>query len=287
MSNPLLSAIAGSDKVSVRLAKTPAEIEAAQRLRYQIFYDEFGAKPDDTVAATKLDADKYDPVADHIIVVDTSGDAEKIVGTYRLIRKEPADSVGGFYTSNEYDISALQSCGMSILELGRSCVLPDYRTRPVLQLLWQGIANYVMVDHQIELLFGCASFHGTDPDKISEQLSYLYHYHLAPPGLRPTALPDRFVKMDLHPKESLNPKKIFNELPPLIKGYLRVGSMVGDGAVIDEQFNTIDVCIVLQTHLVTNRYKKHYERKTGQNMPIPEELAGQTDADAEALFRRD
>ncbi|MGZ9096942.1 MAG: GNAT family N-acetyltransferase [Micavibrio sp.] len=258
MADTLLTA----DSVTVRLAQSDAEIEAAQELRYKVFYEEFGAAPTPDMARLKRDFDKYDAHADHLIVVDeTRGPKNtRIVGTYRLLDRNVAEKHGQFYTSGEYNIDPILKSGASVLELGRSCVLPEFRTRPVLQMLWQGIADYVL-EHDIEMLFGCASFPGTDVKALARPLSYLYHYHLAPPELCPVALPGRYLPMNVIAKEDLNPKEILGELPPLIKGYLRIGSLIGDGAVIDEQFNTTDVCIMLHTRLVTNHYKKHYERK--------------------------
>ena len=248
------------EKIVVRLAQNEAEIEAAQKLRYQVFYEEFGAKPSDEVATQKKDFDEFDAVADHVIVIDeTLGSGKNgIIGTYRLLRQEAADKVGRFYTGDEYDISPLRECGANILELGRSCVLEEYRTRSVMQRLWAAIADYV-IEYDIDIMFGCGSFHGTDPSKFARELSYLYHYHLAPPGLRPVAKSDHHVQMNVTSKESLVAKDILMSLPPLIKGYLRLGAHVGDGAYIDEEFNTTDVCIVLQTHLITDRYKRHYD----------------------------
>lgn len=249
--------------ISVRLAKNSKEIEAAQHLRYKVFYEEFGAKPTPEMEALKRDFDSYDNYTDHLIVLDPSlGDDETaIVGTYRLLRKEQADKAGHFYTFDEYDITPLLNSGMELLELGRSCVLPPYRTRPVLQKLWEGIAQYLW-DHKIDLMFGCASLHGTDPAEFSQELAYMHHYHLAPENLRPKAHEKVYTNMNLHEKEDINAKKAFMGLPPLIKGYLRLGAMIGDGAYIDYQFNTTDVCIVLPTEKVTGRYVKHYERKT-------------------------
>ncbi len=256
------------DNVVVRLARSRQEIEAAQHLRYKVFYEEYKAVPTPEMAASRRDADAYDDIADHLIVVDESiADPEqRIVGTYRLLRQESAKKFGQFYTSGEYDISSLTGSDASLLELGRSCVLGDYRTRPVLQLLWQGITDY-MLDHNIELMFGCASLHGTDIDGMAIPLSYLYHYHLAPADLRPRALPDLYVDMNIVPKDRIDHKAAFAMLPPLIKGYLRVGASIGDGAVIDRQFNTVDVCIVMPMSHVTARYKRHYSRKVNRDIP--------------------
>ncbi len=261
------------DNVMVRLARSRQEIEAAQHLRYKVFYEEYKAVPTPEMQTLRRDFDAYDDVADHLVVVDESiaDPDQRIVGTYRLLRQEAANRFGRFYTSGEYDISALTSTDASLLELGRSCVLADYRTRPVLQLLWQGITDY-MLDHNVELMFGCASLHGTDVESLALPLSYLYHYHLAPSELRPKALPELHVDMNLMPKDSIDPKAAFVMLPPLIKGYLRLGASIGDGAVIDRQFNTTDVCIVMPMSQVTARYRKHYARKVNRDIPEYDDL---------------
>lgn len=263
--------------IFIRLAQSEAEIQAAQRLRYKVFYEENNAHPSDLMKASGRDFDDFDDFADHLVVIDTgiADPEQRIVGTYRLIQKEAADRYGQFYSSQEYEIAPLIASGASLLELGRSCVLPPYRTRPVMQLLWQGIADYIAV-HGIELMFGCASLQGTDIKNIAGPLSYLYHYHLAPPGLRPRALRGRYINMNIVPREDLDRKRLFATLPPLIKGYLRLGGCVGDGAVVDEQFNTTDICIVVQTHLITNRYRRHYERKIQKSFTDlrPDEAVG-------------
>ncbi len=248
------------ESIYVRLAENSQEVEAAQRLRYQVFYEEYGASADAEMETSKLDIDEYDAYADHLIVIDASESKEKIIGTYRMLRRAAAEEVGQFYSSSEYDLDPLLSSESSLLELGRSCVLEPYRTRPVLQLLWQGIAEYI-TEYDIDLMFGCASLQSTDIKSISKPLSYLHHYHLAPEQLRPRAIKGRYINMNIIPQEDINARRVFAELPPLIKGYLRAGSCIGDGAVIDEQFNTTDVFIIVQTHLLADRYRKHYERK--------------------------
>lgn len=256
----------GTDNVVVRMATTPQEIEAAQHLRYKVFYEEFHAVATPEMRRLRRDFDEYDAIADHLIVVDEAivDPTERIVGTYRLIRRSAAERFGHFYTSNEFDIGLLTRSDASLLEFGRSCVEAEYRTRPVLQLLWQGISEYMM-DHDIDLMFGCASFPGTDPAAIEKELSYLYNFHLSPPALRPRALDGMYVEMDTLPKETLNPKEIFPLLPPLIKGYLRLGATIGHGAIVDHQWNSIDVCIVLPLQQLTDRYRKHYARKVNRN----------------------
>ena len=254
------------DAITVRLAESDEEIEQAQELRFNVFYEEHTAKPSDEVKNKRRDFDEYDAHADHLVVVDHSGPEDRIVGTYRLLQREPAEKVGRFYSQSEYNLDPLLSCGSTLLELGRSCVLPDYRSRPVMQLLWQGIADYV-ADNDIEIMFGCASFYSTDIKELSPYLSYLHHYHLAPAEFRVRAVDSRYVDMDIIPQIELNARRVFATLPPLIKGYLRLGGTIGEGAVIDEQFDTTDVCIIVQTHLVTDRYRKHYERKNQKTMP--------------------
>jgi putative hemolysin len=261
------------DKIQVRLASSPKEIHRAQSIRYKVFYEEYGATPNEEMLREKRDIDSYDSVTDHLIVVDNDlPEDKKIVGTYRLLRREVAEKHGQFYTSDEYNIQPLLDFGQDILELGRSCVLADYRTRPILQKLWEGIAHYV-VDHNISLMFGCASFHGTDIEPLKDQLSYLYHYHLAPPELCPRTKDEYFVDMNIVEKDELDVKAAFISMPPLLKGYIRLGAYIGDGAYIDEQFNTTDVCIVMPTSLVREKYVKHYERKTQKSIPVGEKIS--------------
>ncbi len=248
-------------KLGVRLASTAREVDAAQALRYRVFYEEMGAEASPEAASLQRDVDRWDEVADHILVIDHDlGDGvEAVVGTYRMIRSEAAETIGRFYSEDEYDIRRITSFPGRVLELGRSCVDATHRGRAVMQLLWRGIAAYVDL-HEIELMFGCASLNGTDPDALAPELTYLYGHHLAPPALRPRAVPERYVDMRRLDPATLDPKKAAQALPPLIKGYLRLGGFVGDGAVIDRQFNTVDVAIVVKTDLVTERYSKHYGR---------------------------
>lgn len=248
--------------LEVRLAETAEEVSAAQALRYHIFYEELTARPSDEMAATKRDFDRWDDVADHLLVIDNEKGAgpRGVVGTYRLIRRTAARRMGSFYTEHEYDIRKIIANPGEILELGRSCVAGPYRTGQTMQLLWRGIAAYVF-QHDIEIMFGCASIPGTDPDAVALPLSYLYYYHLAPPALRPTALPELYVDMRRMPVEEIDQRQAIASLPPLIKGYLRLGGHVGDGAVIDLQFSTVDVSVVVKTDLVTEKYFRHYEKR--------------------------
>ena len=253
----------------VRLADGDADIEAAQALRYRVFYEEMMAHPSPEVAARKRDADEFDPVCDHLLVIDrmkVNDTSRGVVGTYRVLRRGPADRLGRFYSASEYDITPILAHGGEILELGRSCVDAAYRSGATMQLLWQAIAAYIY-QYEIEVMFGCASLPGTDPDALALPLSYLYHYHLAPPALRPRALSSRYVPMTALSPDNIDKKAALASLPPLIKGYLRLGGFVGDGAVIDDQFNTTDVSIIVKTELVTDKYTRHYERKRREAAP--------------------
>lgn len=265
--------------LEVRLAETPEEIDAAQALRYHVFYEEMGAVPSSEMAARKRDFDQYDEHCDHLLVIDHARkDKNKVIGTYRLIRREAAQKCGGFYSTCEYDITPLLDYPGEILELGRSCIDAEYRTGQTMQTLWKGLTAYVF-KYDVRLMFGCASLPGNDPSAHAVPLSYLYHHHLAPPGLRAKALPERYVNMKMLPSEAFDPNAAFdgmkldprtgaNSLPPLIKGYIRVGGFVGDGAVIDNQWNSVDVFIIVKTDLITRRYIKHYERSHGKDKDI-------------------
>jgi putative hemolysin len=234
--------------LGVRVAVSPDEIDAVQALRFRVFYQEMGAIADAHMATSGRDRDAFDQVADHLLVVDheIGHGATGVIGTYRLIRREAA------------------------ARIGRSCVDAAYRNRMAMQLLWRGIAAYVF-HYRIALMFGCASLPGTDPDALAPELTYLSTHHLAPPELCPRALPGRYVEMRRMSPEAVDRRRALAQLPPLIKGYLRLGGFVGDGAVIDRQFNTTDVAVVVKTDLVTDKYYRHYERESsvgGRPSPV-------------------
>jgi len=252
-----------SNNLGVRLAVSADELDAVQALRYRVFYTEMGARPDAATRMSARDSDEFDAIADHLLVVDHDlGEGpDSVVGTYRLVRQDAAAKLGRFYSAGEYDISRLEDFPGELLELGRSCTAPAYRSRAVMQILWRGIAAYVF-HYGIELMFGCASLHGTDPDALAGELTYLHAHHLAPAAIRPRALEHRYVAMDRCDPDRLHPRQALMRLPPLVKGYLRLGGFVGDGAVIDHQFNTTDIAVIVQTDLVTEKYYRHYERET-------------------------
>ena len=262
-----------SGSLEVRLARDAAEVDDAQALRYRVFYEEMGARADAETAATRRDRDRFDRYCDHLLVIDHAkengrGEAGQVIGTYRLLRRSIAECHDGFYTATEFDIAPLLATSGELMELGRSCVEAAYRTRPTMQLLWRGIAEYVFA-HDIRIMFGCASLPGTDLAELAPALTYLHHFHLAPESLRVRALPDRYVAMDrLKPEEidaeavvaQLGNRATIAALPPLLKGYLRLGALIGDGAVIDQQFNTTDVCIIVVSDRMTDKYFNHYAR---------------------------
>lgn len=243
--------------LEVRLACSEQEVEEAKRLRYRVFVEEMGAAPTPQGEVLRQDFDEFDRYCDHLLVLEHAAGAPQVVGTYRLLRRSAMAALGRFYTEDEFDIATLQRLPGEILELGRSCVDQDYRNRAVMQLLWRGITAYVL-HYDIQVMFGCGSLHGSDPAQHSMALSYLHHYHLAPPELRPAALPGRYVSMNLLRKEEVDVKAAFSVLPALIKGYLRLGGYVGDGAVVDEVYNTTDVSVVVKTALVTEKYVQRY-----------------------------
>jgi L-ornithine Nalpha-acyltransferase len=259
--------LATSGSLEVRIAESDYEIEAAQRLRYRIFYEEMSAIPTPQMRAERRDFDSYDSICDHMLVIDRDASDElgepAVVGTYRLLRGDVAAKAGGFYTSSEYDLSAMFANGRpgtQYLELGRSCVLKAYRAKAqTMQLLWRGIIVY-LDRYAIDVMFGCGSLPGTDPDEHKLPLSYLHHYHSAPENQRTPARPELYVPMNRMPKEEIDPKQALRALPPLIKGYVRAGCFIGDGAVIDKQFGTTDVLIYFPVSQIDQRWRSKFAR---------------------------
>ncbi len=254
--------------LETRLARTPGEIDAAQSVRYRVFVDEMKAELPIEAMRRKRDFDAYDAFCDHLLVLDRSieGDSEdQIVGTYRLLRQDVAMANGGFYSASEFDVDALTARhpDKKFMELGRSCVLPDYRTKRIVELLWQGNWAYAL-KHGMSAMFGCASFPGIHPEAHALALSFLHHNVAAKDEWAVDALPHMARDMDLMPVEAINPKRALMALPPLIKGYLRLGAMVGSTAVVDKAFNTTDVLIVLPISSISDRYVNYYGADAGR-----------------------
>lgn len=255
--------------LEARLARGPGEVKTAQRLRYHVFYEEMAAIADAETLATRRDVDAFDDICDHLLVIDHDPASAidgafgrrkaPIIGTYRLLRQGVADLNDGFYTAGEFDIQPVldRHSALNFLELGRSCVEKPYRNKRTVELLWAGIWSYVK-RHGVDVMIGCASFEGTDPDRLALPLSFLHHHASAPEEWRVSALPDRYIDMNRMPKEAVDMKAALAQLPPLIKGYLRIGAFIGDGAIVDHQFGTTDVLVILPVSAINPRYISYY-----------------------------
>lgn len=255
--------------LEVRLARGKGDLKRAQRLRYHVFYEELSAIPDTMAMISRRDEDAFDALCDHLLVIDHGAQEKgrrpwprrpRIVGTYRILRQDVAELNDGFYSQGEYDIAPmLETLGkdMSVMELGRSCVLKEYRNRRTIELLWQGIWTYAR-EHGVGAMIGCASFEGTDPRRHAEALSYLHHHARAPEPWNVRAHDSVYVDMNMMPPAQIDMRRAIRSLPPLIKGYLRVGACFGDGAVIDHQFGTTDVFVVLPVESIDQRYFAHF-----------------------------
>lgn len=246
--------------LEVRVTRRRQDVRRAQRLRYEVFYKYGRGVPDIADRITRRDRDRFDSVCDHLVVVDHSARRlpslqPPVIGTYRLLRQDEAERGGGFYSSEEFDISGLlrRQWQSRFLELGRSCVLPNYRTKRIIELLWRGIGSYVNEQH-VDVMIGCASFDSTDISRLERPLSYLHHFAHAPDAWHAAACSVRRVEMNWIARGQIDAKAAWHELPPLVKGYLRLGAFVGDGAVIDPKFGTTDVLIILPVSRIGSRY---------------------------------
>lgn len=247
-----------SPKLTCRLASSASDILGVQRLRYQVFVKEWGATGCGVDHARQVETDQFDAYADHLLLIDpTLSAGEQIVGTYRMMTTTQAKAAGGFYSAHEYDLSVLLNRNADILELGRSCLHPAYRGGTALLQLWQGVGRYV-TDHGIDVLFGVASFRGTDAIALAQPLSLLHSDHLAPPSLRVKAREPGACAMDLLPADQRDRRAAMLQMPALIKAYLRLGGVVGEGAYIDRDFNTMDVCLILEAARMTARQRALY-----------------------------
>lgn len=257
--------IADETAFTLRLAQDARDLRAAQRLRYRVFVEELGADGPLVDHEARLERDAFDDIFDHLLLIDTRRDPEAledVVGVYRLLPSDRLGPEGQFYSEAEYDLTALRASGRKLLELGRSCVHPDHRGGTAMFHLWNALADYVL-ERGIEILFGVASFHGTDIARLTPSLAYLHHHHLAPPALRVRAREPGFQRMDLLPREALERKAAMAATPALIKAYLRLGGFVGEGAFIDRAFNTTDVCLVMDTARMSERHRGYYTRGRG------------------------
>lgn len=274
---PLAGTLGRIGALEVRLAASRSELKDAQRLRYRVFHEEMSAIPDLVSRLKRRDIDAHDACCDHLLVIDHDAPARHrmtrrgpvrspaVVGTYRLLRQERAEDAGGFYSAAEFEIEPLLRAhpGRSFLELGRSCVLPGYRDKRTIELLWHGIWTYVL-HHGVDVMFGCASLEGTDPARHAGALAFLHRHARAPEPWRVRALPERAVAMAGATESGLDPRQALHVLPPLLKGYLRLGAHVGEGAVVDHRFGTTDVLVVLPVESINPRYISHFGPDAGR-----------------------
>ncbi|WP_406870298.1 GNAT family N-acyltransferase [Thioclava sp. 'Guangxiensis'] len=250
-----------SSRLEVRLAASEEDLLASQRLRYQVFVTELGGGGAMVNHAAQLECDAFDPVYDHLLLVDPAIDPETlshVVGVYRLLHSDRAAAFGRYYCDEEYDLGPLKALNRPMLELGRSCVHPDHRGGAAMFLLWNGLADYVLTN-RIEILFGVASFHGTDLQALKMPLAWLHHHHRAPDALRARARV--FQPMDLVPPEALDRRAAMAAMPNLIKSYLKLGGFVGEGAFIDHDFNTTDVLVMMDTTAMSAKHRSFYTRR--------------------------
>ncbi|MDT8855125.1 GNAT family N-acyltransferase [Paracoccaceae bacterium Fryx2] len=258
--------IADDPHFVLRLARDARDLRAAQRLRYEVFIAELGGEGDLVDHQARLEIDAFDPLFDHLLLIDTRRDAaalEDVVGVYRLLSSDQVGAVGQYYSEGEYDLGPLKATGRRLLELGRSCVHRDHRGGTAMLHLWNALAEHVL-EHRIEILFGTASFHGTDAAALAQPLSWLHHHHLAPEALRVQARPAHRLDMDLVPKDRLDRRAAMLGTPALIKAYLRLGGFVGEGAWVDDAFNTTDVLLLMDTARMSAKHRGFYVRKQGR-----------------------
>ncbi|NNF90072.1 MAG: GNAT family N-acetyltransferase [Boseongicola sp.] len=248
------------DHLTVRLAETERDRLSAERLRYRVFVEELGGDGPLVDHEERLERDRFDRFCEHLVLVDKrrgAGQLDHVVGVYRLMTGAGAAAGEGFYSAGEYDLERLHATGRQLLELGRSCVHPDYRDGLALMRLWTGLGAFVQRTGA-EILFGVASFHGTDVDPLAMPLSHLHHAHLAPEHLRVRAHADAFQRMDLMDPAAIDRVRAMRAVPPLIKSYLKLGGFVGEGAFVDRAFNTTDVCLVLDTARLSARDRARF-----------------------------
>ena len=235
-------------RLTVGFARTESEIHDAQRLRYRVFAGEMGANlPSRTPG---IDHDVYDPYCEHLVVRD-SGSGE-VVGNYRILSPENAQKIG-YYSENEFDLTRLQHLRPHLVEIGRSCVHPDYRNGATIALLWSGLASY-MTEGGHDYLMGCASISMADGGHAAASLYNRLSENLGPQEYRV------FPRCPL-PLAALR-KDSPAETPPLIKAYLRAGAWVCGEPAWDPDFNTADLPILMPMGRVSSRYARHYLRKT-------------------------
>lgn len=254
-----------TDHLQLRLAKDTNDTLGSARLRYEVFVEELGGDGALVDHDGRFERDRFDEFAHQLVLVDDRIDPathDHVIGVYRMLDRAAADAAGQFYSADEYDLGPLIASGRPLLELGRSCVHANHRGSAAMFLLWSGLADFVL-DNGIEVLFGVASFHGTEIAPLAQPLSFLHHSHLAPEELRVRAIGPTARDMDILPSDAVDRAAAMRAIPPLIKAYLRLGGRVGAGAFIDEPFNTTDVCMVMDTARMNEKSRSIYTRGRG------------------------
>ena len=250
----------GTPQFEVGFAGSDVEVRAAQRLRYQVFVKEMGASGPLVDHDLQLERDRFDPHAQHLLLRDKArADGDQVVGVYRVMTEDMAADAGQFCCEDEYDLAALRNSSVRLLELGRSCLHRDYRGGPGMLHLWAALSDYV-AEHASDILFGVASFHGTDVTTNKQSLSLLHHRYLAPEELRVKAKGPNAQPTDILAEEQIDRVVAVREMPALIKGYLRLGGTVGEGVFVDHAFNTTDICMILQKDAIGALHKAIYTK---------------------------
>lgn len=246
--------------METRLAANQSEIRMAQALRFEVFCNEMSAQIGQHDRLRGFDRDRWDRICDHLLVLDATGNSPRAVATYRLLTDERAKAAGmNFYSQSEFDIAALAARfpHLRFLELGRSCVREGWRSKRTIELLWHGSWTYVR-RHNVDVMFGCASFSGTDPQAHGEALTFLRHHAAPDPEWTVTAQPGRAAVYREVAVADMDNRRALAALPPLIKGYLRLGAWIGTDPVVDYRFNTTDVMIILPIDRLNPRYVSYY-----------------------------
>lgn len=263
-----------NEPLKVRMAQNKKDIRAAQALRYEIFYKTMGAHPKFRQRLSRVDSDRYDGICEHLLLTTTDkvvnapkktrlANGETIIGCYRLLRRDVAARQKGFYSQGEFDLMPfLDGAGryLNILELGRSCVHPDFRSGKGISLMWKGIGAFV-AQHGIDVMMGCASFPGTDLQALAQPLSYLHHHHAGEGAWQVRAHDRHHIDMNMMAADAIDVKVARRALPAVLRGYIRSGALVGNGAVIDRQFNTVDVFVLMPMQQLSNRYRQRYAQQ--------------------------
>jgi len=258
-----LESLGNLGSLEVGLATTADAVAAAQRLRYSVFYEEMSAVADDNARASGRDRDRFDAVCDHLVVVDHavagSDGGPLVVATARLLRQDVADRTLGFYSAGEFDLTGMRTRnpGRKLLELGRLCVLPAYRSRRAAELMWHAIWRYFR-EHELDVMIGCGSLEGNDIVALAPLLSLLRRHAPAPEAWRVRAESGGISLDTLGDPGPPGERALMRALPPLIKGYLRLGAYVCEEAVVDRAFGTTDVFLVLPLEAISARYIRYY-----------------------------